>query len=166
MCLHTLYAKVVVCSAQMDGKNKLYFGDNLKILRDHVADASVDLIYLDPPFNSNANYNVLFKEKSGEESAAQITAFEDTWQWSLEAEAVYKEIVTSGPRKLADLMQALLAFLGRNDMMAYLVMMAIRLVELAPRAQAHRQHLSALRPDREPLPQTADGFHFRPASIS
>ena len=114
----------------MDGKNKLYFGDNLKILRDHVADASVDLIYLDPPFNSNANYNVLFKEKSGEESAAQIMAFEDTWQWSLETEAVYKEIVTSGPRKLADLMQALLAFLGRNDMMAYLVMMAIRLVEL------------------------------------
>ena len=123
-------AKLVVCFAQMDGKNKLYFGDNLKILRDHVADASVDLIYLDPPFNSNANYNVLFKEKSGEESAAQITAFEDTWQWSLETEAVYKEIVTSGPRKLADLMQALLAFLGRNDMMAYLVMMAIRLVEL------------------------------------
>ncbi|MGD0322759.1 MAG: DNA methyltransferase [Terriglobia bacterium] len=114
----------------MDEKNKLYFGDNLKILRDHVADASVDLIYLDPPFNSNATYNVLFKEKSGEESAAQIMAFEDTWQWSVETEAVYKEIVTSGPRKLADLMQALLAFLGRNDMMAYLVMMAIRLVEL------------------------------------
>lgn len=114
----------------MDWKNKLYFGDNLNILRAHVADASVDLIYLDPPFNSNANYNVLFKEKTGEESAAQITAFEDTWQWSLEAEAVYKELVTGGPRKLADLMQALLAFLGRNDMMAYLVMMAIRLVEL------------------------------------
>jgi DNA modification methylase len=114
----------------VDGKNKLYFGDNLGILREHVADASVDLIYLDPPFNSNATYNVLFKEKSGEESAAQITAFEDTWQWGLETEAVYKEIVTSGPRKLADLMQALLAFLGRNDMMAYLVMMAVRLVEL------------------------------------
>jgi DNA modification methylase len=90
----------------------------------------VDLIYLDPPFNSNATYNVLFKEKSGEESAAQIMAFEDTWQWGLEPEAIYKEIVTGGPRKLADLMQALLAFLGRNDMMAYLVMMAIRLVEL------------------------------------
>jgi site-specific DNA-methyltransferase (adenine-specific) len=114
----------------MDGKNKLYFGDNLKILRDHVADASVSLIYLDPPFNSNATYNVLFKEKSGEESAAQITAFEDTWQWGREPEAVYREIVEGGPRKLADLMQALLAFLGRNDMMAYLVMMAIRLVEL------------------------------------
>ncbi len=97
----------------MDWKNRLYFGDNLKILRDYVEDASVDLIYLDPPFNSSATYNVLFKEKSGEESAAQIMAFEDTWQWGLESEAVYKEIVTSGPRKLADLMQALLAFLGR-----------------------------------------------------
>ena len=121
-----------VCYAlgKMDAKNKLYFGDNLKILREYVTDASVDLIYLDPPFNSQATYNVLFKEKSGEESAAQITAFEDTWQWSQEAEAVYREIVERGPRKLADLMQALLAFLGRNDMMAYLVMMAIRLVEL------------------------------------
>ncbi|MGA2611073.1 MAG: DNA methyltransferase [Terriglobia bacterium] len=114
----------------MDWKNRLYFGDNLDILRREVPDACVDLIYLDPPFNSNATYNVLFKEKSGEESAAQITAFEDTWQWSMEAEAVYKEIVTSGAHKLADLMQALLAFLGRNDMMAYLVMMAVRLVEL------------------------------------
>ncbi|HUY13114.1 MAG TPA: DNA methyltransferase [Terriglobia bacterium] len=120
---------VMLC-VKMDEKNKLYFGDNLKILREYVPDASVDLIYLDPPFNSSATYNVLFKEKSGEESAAQITAFEDTWQWSKDAEAVYREIVESGPRKLADLMQALLAFLGRNDMMAYLVMMAIRLVEL------------------------------------
>ena len=84
----------------MDQKNKLYFGDNLRILREHVPDASVDLIYLDPPFNSSATYNVLFKEKSGEESAAQITAFEDTWQWGQEAEAVYREIVERGPRKL------------------------------------------------------------------
>jgi len=60
----------------MGAPNKLYFGDNLKILREHVADASVDLIYLDPPFNSSATYNLLFKEKSGEESAAQIAAFE------------------------------------------------------------------------------------------
>ena len=94
----------------MDQKNKLYFGDNLKILRDYVEDASVDLIYLDPPFNSSATYNVLFKEKSGEESAAQIMAFEDTWQWGLEPEAVYKEIVTSGPRKLAHLTQARVTF--------------------------------------------------------
>ena len=73
-------ACVVIFSPSMDWKNKLYFGDNLDILRREVPDASVDLIYLDPPFNSNATYNVLFKEKSGEESAAQITAFEDTWQ--------------------------------------------------------------------------------------
>jgi len=89
----------------MDWKNKLCFGDNLSILRRDVPDASVDLIYLDPPFNSNATYNVLFKERSGEESAAQITAFEDTWQWVLESEAVYKEIVTSGPRKLGTWIQ-------------------------------------------------------------
>ena len=94
----------------MDGKNKIYFGDNLNILRDHVADASVDLIYLDPPFNSNANYNVLFKEKNGEESAAQITAFDNTWQCGLHPEAVYKETVTgkgragaSGPSTVREL---------------------------------------------------------------
>ena len=84
----------------MDWKNRLYFGDNLDILHRQAPDSSVDLIYLDPPFNSNATYNVLFKEKSGEESAAQITAFEDTWQWSMEAEAVYKEIVTVGSNRL------------------------------------------------------------------
>ncbi len=130
----------------MGETNKLYFGDNLKILRQHVPDASVDLIYLDPPFNSSATYNVLFKEKSGEESAvrpcsppracrgaAQIMAFEDTWQWGRESEAVYKEIVERGPRKLADLMQALLAFLGRNDMMAYLMVVPKRLIELRRR---------------------------------
>ena len=100
----------------MGWKNKLYFGDNLKILRDYVATENVDLIYLDPPFNSNATYNVLFKEKSGEESAAQITAFEDTWQWSIEVEAVYMEIVTSGPRKPADLMQAWLAWRSEDRM--------------------------------------------------
>ena len=114
----------------MDAMNALYFGDNLQVLRASVANESVDLTYLDPPFNSNASYNVLFKEKSGEESAAQIHAFEDTWGWGLESEAAYNELVTHGPKKLADLMQALLGFLGRNDMMAYLTMMAVRLVEL------------------------------------
>jgi len=74
-------------------KNKLYFGDNLGILREHVQDGSVDLIYLDPPFNSNATYNVLFGEKSGERSAAQITAFDDTWHWGIESEAAFKELV-------------------------------------------------------------------------
>jgi len=115
--------------AREEWKNKLYFGDNLHILRDHVADESVDLIYLDPPFNSKATYNVLFHEKSGVESAAQITAFEDTWHWGIESEAIYHEIVTSGG-KLADLLGAFRQFLGTNDMMAYLTMMAPRLVEL------------------------------------
>ena len=111
-------------------KNQLYFGDNLDILRNHVDDASVDLIYLDPPFNSNANYNVLFQEKSGQQSAAQITAFEDTWHWSLDSESAYRDVVTNAPGKLPDLLQAMRSFLGENDMMAYLTMMAQRMVEL------------------------------------
>lgn len=111
-------------------KNKLYFGDNLVILREHVASESVDLVYLDPPFNSQATYNVLFGEKDGTHSRAQIAVFEDTWHWGLEAERTFQEVVTEGPRKLADLIQALRSFLGQNDMMAYLVMMAVRLAEL------------------------------------
>jgi site-specific DNA-methyltransferase (adenine-specific) len=111
-------------------KNQLYFGDNLEVLRRHIPVGSVDLVYLDPPFNSQATYNVLFAEKSGEKSAAQITAFEDTWHWGLESERAFREVMDHGPRKLADLLQALRAFLGANDMMAYLTMMAVRLVEL------------------------------------
>lgn len=112
-------------------ENQLFFGDNLEILRSgRIPVSSVDLIYLDPPFNSNATYNVLFAEKSGEKSAAQITAFEDTWQWGKEAAAAYDDIMKYAPAKLRDLLQALRAFLGQNDMMAYLTMMAVRLVEL------------------------------------
>jgi len=110
--------------------NRLYFGDNLKVLREHVPDESVDLIYLDPPFNSNATYNVLFAEKSGEKSTAQITAFDDTWHWGEESEATFQELVTGPHVKLASLVESLRGFLGTNDMMAYLTMMAIRLVEL------------------------------------
>ncbi len=110
--------------------NRLYFGDNLPILREEIADESVDLIYLDPPFNSNATYNVLFRERSGDESAAQITAFEDTWRWSIESEIAFRDVVTNGPRVLGDLLQAMRAFLGQNDMMAYLTMMAQRMAEL------------------------------------
>ena len=76
-----------------DWKNKLFFGDNLDIMREHITDESVDLIYLDPPFNSKASYNVLFKEKNGTSSPAQITAFEDTWHWDIKAEGAYHEIV-------------------------------------------------------------------------
>ncbi len=116
----------------MEGEwtNKLYFGDNLPILREHVPDESVDLIYLDPPFNSKATYNVLFQEKNGTASPAQITAFEDFWHWDMEAARAFHRVVTAGPGKVSDLLQALQRFLGQNDMMAYLTMMAVRLVEL------------------------------------
>ena len=109
--------------------NALYYGDNLPVLREYLASESVDLIYLDPPFNSNASYNVLFKEQSGERSAAQITAFEDTWHWGWESETAFREVVQAGPEKLSRLLQAMREFLGRNDMMAYLVMMAQRMIE-------------------------------------
>ena len=81
----------------MQAMNSLYYGDNLKILREHIGSETVDLIYLDPPFNSNASYNVLFQEKSGEQSAAQIPAFEDTWHWTEESEATFHETVMSAP---------------------------------------------------------------------
>ena len=112
-------------------KNQLYFGDNWKMLTKHVQSESVDLIYLDPPFNSNADYNILFKEKTGEQSPAQIKAFEDTWHWGPEARVAYDWAVEHGPSRLAELMQAFQAFLGHHtDMMAYAAMMAPRLVEL------------------------------------
>ncbi|MGO8880119.1 MAG: site-specific DNA-methyltransferase [Desulfomonilaceae bacterium] len=110
-------------------QNKLFFGDNLPILRDYINDESIDLIYLDPPFNSRATYNVLFGEKDGSQSEAQITAFEDTWHWGAEAQSAYEELVAKAD-KLSDLSESLYNFLGPNDMMAYLVMMAIRLTEL------------------------------------
>ena len=111
-------------------KNRLFFGDNLHILREHVADESVDLVYLDPPFNSAANYNVLFQEKSGEQSAAQITAFEDTWQWTQESEAAFRETVTTAPERVVKILESLRGFLGQSEMMAYLTMMTPRLLEL------------------------------------
>ena len=111
-------------------ENTLYYGDNLDILRRYIKDESVDLIYLDPPFKSNQNYNVLFKERNGTQSSAQIKAFEDTWHWDRKAENTYIEIVEKLPKKIADLIKALRSFLGENDMMAYLVMMTIRLHEL------------------------------------
>src|SRR5680860_315925 len=110
--------------------NSLYYGDNLAVLCDSIATESVDLIYLDPPFNSNASYNVLFKGRSGEQSKAQIEAFEDTWHWNESAERAFDDVVT-GPHSDASIMlSAMLSALGRNDMMAYLAMMAVRLIEL------------------------------------
>ncbi len=113
--------------------NTLYYGDNLDILRRYIADESVDLVYLDPPFNSNASYNVLFNERTGEESPAQIKAFTDTWEWTQETERTYEQdiILHPGtPSAVKDMMAAFRQFIGRNAMMAYLVMMTPRLVEL------------------------------------
>ncbi len=111
-------------------KNRLYYGDNLGILREHFPDDCVDLIYLDPPFNSNRNYNVLFKSESGADSEAQITAFEDTWHWGETAEATYDSLIMDAPEKVSTAIEALMNLIERNQMMAYLVMMTARLVEL------------------------------------
>ena len=114
---------------QMADKNQLYYGDNLDVLRRYVREESVDLVYLDPPFNSRQDYNVLFAEKDGSRSSSQIHAFEDTWEWNLDSQRAYEGIVETGGR-VADAMRAFHTFLGNSDMMAYLAMMAPRLVEL------------------------------------
>jgi site-specific DNA-methyltransferase (adenine-specific) len=110
--------------------NHLHYGDNLTVLRDSIASDSVDLIYLDPPFNSNAGYNVLFKAPDGQRSAAQIEAFDDTWHWNDSAEAAFTDVLRSGNAPAAEMLRAMRSFLGDNDMMAYLSVMAARLIEL------------------------------------
>jgi DNA modification methylase len=110
-------------------KNKLYYGDNLEVLQRYVKDESVDLVYLDPPFNSRQDYNVLFAEKDGSQSSSQIHAFEDTWEWNTESMRAYEQIVEQGGR-VADALRAFKTFLFNTDMMAYLAMMAPRLIEL------------------------------------
>lgn len=111
-------------------QNTLFYGDNLTILRDYIPNESIDLIYLDPPFNSNRSYNVLFKDESGKESEAQITAFDDTWHWNFATEQTYHELVTQAPENVGSMVGALRQFIGENQMMAYITMMATRLVEL------------------------------------
>ncbi|MHB9131553.1 MAG: DNA methyltransferase [Armatimonadota bacterium] len=108
--------------------NILYYGDNLDVLRRHVVDESIDLIYLDPPFNSARDYNVLFKQAKKDENQAQITAFTDTWQWSkARYDEFFDDMVNA---RLFDLMTSLHRILGNSEMMAYLVMMAPRLSQL------------------------------------
>ncbi len=108
--------------------NQLFYGDNLDVLQRHVKDESIDLVYLDPPFKSNQDYNVLFAEH-GTRSTAQIKAFEDTWRWDEVAAAAYEETVESGG-EVAQAMRAFRTLIGTSDMLAYLSMMAPRLVEL------------------------------------
>ncbi len=116
--------------------NVLYYGDNLDILRRYIPDESVDLVYLDPPFNSNRDYNVIFKDESGRRSDAQLLAFEDTWHWGPRAEATYAYLTETArhqgriPDTVSTIMAALRSAIGENQMMAYIVEMAVRLVEL------------------------------------
>lgn len=110
--------------------NRLFYGDNLDVLREHVRDESVDLIYLDPPFNSNASYNILFRSPNGAGADASIEAFDDTWSWGPAATGALMDITESGNHNLHVLMQAMRTAIGDNAMMAYLAMMAVRLQEL------------------------------------
>ena len=110
-------------------KSALFYGDNLDVLRRYIDDNSVDLVYLDPPFKSDQDYNVLFREHDGTKAAAQILAFEDTWEWNLIAEQSCQEVIENGGRS-SEVIRAFRTFLGNSDMMAYLAMMAPRLIEL------------------------------------
>ena len=109
---------------------QLFYGDNLQVMRDSSKDQTVDLIYLDPPFNSKRDYNLLFKTPKGHRSEAQITAFYDSWHWGEQAEREFDELLHQPNTDVAYVMKALRTFLGENDMMAYLTMMANRLLEL------------------------------------
>ena len=110
-------------------QNSLYYGDNLEILGRYIGDESVDLVYLDPPFNSDQSYNVLFSEHNGSDSQSQIQAFEDTWHWDQAAAEAFERTVEAGGR-ISEAIQSFRKFLGPSDMSAYLAMMAPRLVEL------------------------------------
>ncbi|HEV2035303.1 MAG TPA: DNA methyltransferase [Candidatus Dormibacteraeota bacterium] len=120
----------------MPDSNLLYYGDNLDILRRYIPDESVDLIYLDPPFNSERNYNVIFKNEAGRNTDAQLVAFEDAWHWGPNAEKVYAYLTNSArhegrvPDPVTSIVAALRKGIGDNPMMAYIVEMSVRLVEL------------------------------------
>lgn len=111
--------------------NRLYFGDNLEVLDEHVADESVDLIYLDPPFNSNRNYSVIFgRNRAVDESAAQIQAFEDTWRWTHTTEVLIGDLSNTAPQRVADALSAYYTLLGESEALAYLANMTPRLLQL------------------------------------
>lgn len=112
--------------------NRLYYGDNLEVLRDQsqFPDGCVDLVYLDPPFNSNAGYNVLFKTAQGSGADASMEAFDDTWTWGPSSASAMLDIESGTNRALTVMMQAMHSALGDSPLMAYLAMMAVRLVEL------------------------------------
>lgn len=115
----------------VSGVNRLFFGDNLEVLDEHVADESVDLVYLDPPFNSNRNYSVIFgRNRAPDESAAQIQAFEDTWRWTNRTAMLLGELSGTAPRRVADTLSGFYTLLEESDALAYLVNMTPRLLQL------------------------------------
>ena len=116
----------------MTSQNVLYYGDNLDILKRYVANDSVDLIYLDPPFNSNASYNILFKETDGARSASQVKAFEDTWRWDQTAARTFDDFVESGPHRASQALRAFQTMLGDNDLLAYLMGVVMRRISRSP----------------------------------
>ena len=144
--------------------NLLYYGDNLDILRRYVKDETVDLVYLDPPFNSNTNYNVLFAEKDGSKAASQIQAFSDTWTWNQESESIFAEIVTAGGR-VADCLQAFRTFLGRMRHAGLSRDDGPAPGGTSARDEADREHLPSLRSDGKSLSEDAHGRRLRAGEL-
>ncbi len=143
----------------------LYYGDNLEILTRYIADESVDLVYLDPPFNSAQDYNAFFEEKDGTSAASQIQAFKDTWEWNNESHTAY-EALSLRADKLGSVMRAFMEILGPTDMMAYLAMMAPRLVELHRALKPTGSLYRALRPHGLALFKAAAGWGFWSGLVS
>jgi hypothetical protein len=116
-----------------DFVNQLHYGDNLIRLRGEGVDKAIpdevaDSIYLDPPFNSSRQYSLLFKQHKGQDSPAQIMAFEDTWTYSGLIHAEFRNDKRNA--KLFELVDSLYRILLDSEMMAYVLMMAPRLLEL------------------------------------
>ena len=138
-------------------ENTLFYGDNLPILREHIPDESVDLIYLDPPFNSNRSYNVLFRDESGHDSESQLVAFDDTWHWGDAAEQTYHDLVNDAPAHVGGMIGALRQVHRREPDDGLPGDDGRPPGGAAPRAEANREPVSALRSDGEPLSEDRVG---------
>ena len=111
-------------------KNTIYYGDNLNVMRKYIPPESIDLIYLDPPFNSKKQYNIIYKDPTGKKSESQVVAFSDTWKWDKKAEETYRELVERADSNITKVITSYYNLLGDCSLMAYLVMMTIRLIEM------------------------------------
>ena len=140
--------------------NVLYYGDNLDILHGHIPDESVDLVYLDPPFNSRRQYNVLFRERSGTPSTAQIRAFSDTWHWDRKAEATYQNVIVKAPLQVSKAIEALREFIGLHRCDGLPGNDDCASGGVASGTEVHRLSLSTVRPYGKPLPQGHIGHYL------